>query len=383
MSLLRDLLLIIVLLFALSCNSQDDEVMPVPAIETDATRYIFARDGESSVDVDQQSDLSLMLASIIDYTQESYTGQIIEARDFRAAFENINNSGASIFGFESTAALEENVFSIDLNDDYFGDLFEQAAIASKSGDQAAEFVPGLIARESTGNNILVNNLGQDFAQFIEKGVMGSVFIHQILNVHLTDAFVGDTINNIDLVVGNNYTALEHNWDIAFGYFSAPGDLSSNWPNDRASELQYWSFYSNLLDPLLGSNDRIMDAFREGRNAIVNGSLNGKNRNRAVLYDELELLSAATSIHYINESSRYLSEGSQGDLLYSLSAAYMFARALNIIPQRKIPSAMLHNILNVDFGLGGNFWSVTPEGLDAAKEKLVAAYPSLEGVQDEL
>lgn len=383
MSLIRDLLLTSIILLTFSCNNGDDDSMVDPSIETDVSSYVFARNGVSSVDIKEQIELAQILESIIEYTQVSYTGEIVEARLFRAAFENSDNNGTSLIGFDSDASLEENLFSTDLSDDYFGDLFEQAAIASKSGNQAAEFTPGLAVRESIESNIIVNNLGQELAQFIEKGVMGSVFLHQMLNVHLTDPFVGDTIDNVILVDDNEYTALEHNWDIAFGYFSAPGDFRSNWPNSRAGELQYWSAYSNLLDPLLGSNDRIMDAFRNGRNAIVNGDLNLKNSNRDILYTELELLSAAATIHYINEATRYLDQNFQGDLLYSLSAAYMFARSLSMNPQKEIPAAQLHNILNVDLGNGGNFWSVTQEGLEAAKEKLVLIYPSLEDVQDDL
>jgi len=166
--------------------------------------------------------------------------------------------------------------SPDLLDDYFGDLFEQAAIASKAGDQAADRVPGLIMRASTGNEILVNNLGQAFAPFIEKGIMGSVFLHQILGVHLSDPFVGDTINNLDLIEGENFTALEHNWDIAFGFFQAPGDFGSDFPAARTDELRYWSAYAHLLDPELGNSSKIMDAFRNGRNAIINNDLETKN-----------------------------------------------------------------------------------------------------------
>ena len=238
-------------------------------------------------------------------------------------------------------------------------------------------------RASTGNEILVNNLGQAFAPFIEKGIMGSVFLHQILGVHLSDPFVGDTINNLDLIEGENFTALEHNWDIAFGFFQAPGDFGSDFPAARTDELRYWSAYAHLLDPELGNSSKIMDAFRNGRNAIINNDLETKNNSRAILYNELEILSAAVSIHYINQSIDFMAENQQGDLLYALSNAYMFARALNINPKVRIPNSQLHNILNVDFGIGGNFWTVTIEGLEKAKEKLVTVYPSLDSIQDEL
>jgi len=369
------------LLLVLSCNKNEDQEIPI--LETDASSFIFAREGVSSVDIAAQVELADMLEMLVQYSQRGDEGEIVETYDFRSAFENRGNNGNGLFDFESSARLEDLVEAQDLNYDYFGDHFEQAAIASKAGNQAAEYMPGLILRESTGSEILVNNLGQAFTPFIEKGIMGSVFLHQILNIHLTDGFVGDTTNNVATPLGENYTELEHNWDKAFGFFQAPGDFGSNWPDSRVEELRYWSAYANLLDPILGSSDRIMDAFRNGRSAIVNNDLESKNTNRAILYDELEILAAATTIYYINQSMIYLEAGQQGDLLYSLSNAYMFARSLNMNPKVRIPNAEFLNILNVDFGIGGNFWTVTAEGLETAKEKLVTVYPRLKDIQDEL
>jgi len=127
----------------------------------------------------------------------------------------------------------------------------------------------------------------------------------------------------------------------------------------------------------------MNAFREGRDAIVNNDLAAKNESRDILYTELELLTAAISIHYINQTLSFLAEEQQGDVLHNLSNAYMFARALFMNPRIQIPTSQLHNILNVDFGIGGDFWAVTTEGLETAKGRFVEAYPSLEGIQDEL
>ena len=368
-------------LLSLSCSKDDDQAIPI--IATDASSYIFAKDGVSSVNVSSQNELADMLEAIGLYSQLANTGEVVEAFGFRGIFENKGGNGSGLLDFESAVRLEDLLSEPDLGDDYFGDLFEQAAISSKAGDRAANRTPGLITRESTGTDILVNNLGQEFTVFIEKGIMGSIFLHQILNVHLTESFVGDSVANVNVVADENYTLLEHNWDIAFGFFQAPGDFGSNFPANRSDELRYWSGYANLLDPVLGSSDRIMDAYRDGRNAIVENDFVTKNNSRDILYTEFELLAAATSIHYINQSINFLANDQQGDLLHSLSNAYMFTRALNMNPRVGIPFAQFHNILNVDFGLGGNFWLATNEGLLTAKSKLVQAYPSLEEVQDEL
>ena len=44
---------------------------------------------------------------------------------------------------------------------------------------------------------------------------------------------------------------------------------------------------------------------------------------------------------------------------------------------------IEEIQEVDFGADGSFWNVTPAGLNEAKATLVAAYPNLDPVQDDL
>jgi len=376
-------LAILFLALAAFMSCKDDDNTPEPILEDDSSSYIFNRDNASTVDFSGQTDRCKQLAEIKDYLLTGDAGGIIEAITLREAFRNEGENGGGLFSFGSTKQLEDKLFGPDLDTDYYGDLFEQAAIASKSESPASNGQAGLIARETAGTNILVNDNGQEFTQFIEKGLMGSVFLHQIYNTYLTDERTGDDVNNITTEEGENYTALEHHWDEAFGYFTAPGDFRSNWLEERENEVKFWSNYSNIVDPVLGISDRIMNAYRDGREAIVVNDLTTKNESRDILYTELELLAAASTIHYINLSQGHLNAGNTGELLHTLSEAYMFARALTYSPRRIISLSELHNIQNVDFGLGGNFWTVNGEGLTEAKRKLVENYPSFEAVQDEL
>lgn len=366
-----------------SCKDDDQSGMdPIDMIDN-VDNYEFFRENETSVSFSGQSERANMLASIKNYLKTGDNGEIVEATTLKQAFENNGDNGGGLFDFTSTKQLKDKTFQPDVDDDYFGDLFEQAAIASKVGTPASQGQPGLIERESKGTNVLVNNKGHEFTQFIEKGLMGSVFLNQIYNTYLADARTGDDVDNETIVEGKNYTALEHHWDEAFGYFTAPGDFGSDWPEAREDEATFWANYSNTVDPLLGSNDKIMNAFRQGRAAIVAKDNAAKNANRNILYKELELVAAGTAIHYINQSITAINQGNTGDLFHVLSEAYMFTRALTFSPQRTITLSQIHNIHNVDFGIGGDFWMVSAEGLNNAKNTIAAAYPSLEAVKDEL
>ncbi len=379
---LKTTFILLVLLFSFSCKDDEQDMDKEPLVDDVAT-YTFARNGETSVSFSGQTERANMLCAMKDYLLTGDAGEVIEATTLRGALENRDDNGGGLFDFTSTKQLENKLFGPDIDEDYFGDLFEQAAIASKSGNNAENGQPGLIVRESKGTTILVNNYGQEFTQFIEKGLMGSVFLNQIYNVYLTDERTGDLVDNETIEEGKNYTELEHHWDEAFGYFTAPGDFGSNWEEAREEELKFWSNYSNIVDPSTGISDKIMNAFRNGREAIVANDLNTKNNSRDILYTEIEILTAATIIHYINQSLVHLNAGNTGDFLHTLSEAYMFARSLTFNPKKIIIPSDLHNIQNVDFGNGGNFWTASAEGLNNAKQKLVTTYPILESVKDEL
>ena len=317
-------------------------------------------------------------------------GEVISEQALLDAYENVGDNGGGLFSFTSDRQLKNKTFQPDLDDQLFENLFAQAATASVAGSQgttASNGTAGLITREDKGSTILVDGNGREFTQFIEKGLMGAVFYHQIFNVYLTDARTGDDVENVELREGKNYTDMEHHWDEAFGYWSPPVDFTSPWPEERGDEVRFWTNYSNVVDNVLngklGTNKLIMDAFIAGRAAIVNQDFTTKNEQRSILYDKLELVAAATSIHYINLSLKFLNEGKTGETFHVLSEAWAFTNALRYNPNRKLDLAVIEEIMETDFGADGNFWNVTAEGLNAAKNKIVAAYAELDEVKDVL
>jgi len=225
-----------------------------------------------------------------------------------------------------------------------------------AGQVAANGVAGLITRESNGATVLVDKNGREFTQLIEKGLMGSVFYNQIYNTYFSDARTGDEVENTILREGSNYNDMEHHWDEAFGYWNPPLDFTSNWPSERASEDRFWSHYSNTVDPSLGTNALIMDAFKEGRAAIVNNDLATKNAKRIAIAAHLELVAAATAVHYLNESLTALNSGDIGDAFHVMSEVWAFTNALKYNPDRKLPLAAIEEIMNQDLGAAGNFWN---------------------------
>lgn len=358
---------------------------------TAPTTYVFERNGQSTVFFQGQTDRLNMLAEIKSKVLAvGDAGGLIDEQVLLNAFENQGENGGGLFSFTSDRQLKDKTFQPDLDERFFETLFAEAAQASLAGSQgvqAANGTAGLITRENSGKTILVDEHGREYTQLIEKGLMGAVFLNQIFNVYLTEARTGDAVENVLLREGTNYTDMEHHWDEAFGYFHPPLDFTSPWPEDRRSELRFWSNYSNVVDNvqngLLGTNKAIMDAFITGRTAIVNQDVETKNAQRAILYEQLEWVAAATAVHYINSSLKFLDEGKIGETFHVLSEAWAFTRALRYSPQRQIDLADITEMLETHLGAEGNFWNVSAAGLNQAKDLLVTAYPILDPIKNEL
>lgn len=354
-------------------------------IETPAT-YAFTRDGASTVSYGGQTDRLNQLAEIKAYLQQGDAGGVLSEQVLLDMFANAGGDGGGHFSFSSTKQLRDKTFQPDLDSRLFEDLFVAAAAASRAGADgatAANGTAGLLVRENSGNTILVNEKGHEFTQFVEKGLMGAVFHNQVYNTYLTDARIGAGVENVALREGTNYTDMEHHWDEAFGYFGAPVDFASGWPAARKGEARFWANYANTSDEELGLNGRIMEAYIAGRAAVVNNDRAEIDAQADALYELHELTAAATAVHYINDTLGYLNEGKVGEAFHTLSEAWAFTNALRYTPRRALSLDAIDTILTVDFGAGGNFWEATPAGLNQAKATIVAAFPELAPVQDQL
>ena len=358
-------------------------------IETPST-YEFTRNGESTVSFPGQTDRLDQLEEIKAYLKTGDSGSVLSEQALLDMFENTGGNGGGNFTFTSDRQLKSKTFAPDLDDRLFETMFTEAAeasIAGNNGTVASNGIAGLITRENSGTTVLVNANGREFTQLIEKGLMGAVLYHQIYNTYLTDDRIGSGVENVALAEGETYTIKEHHMDEAFGYWDPPLDFASNWPAERASEDRFWSHYSNTVDNVnngqLGTNSIIMNAFIEGRTAIVNNDLIALNEQRDILYGNLDLVAAAVTIHYINDTLRFLGEGQTGEAFHVLSEAWAFANALRYTPRRILTVAQIEEMMESDFGADGNFWNVTAAGLNKAKATIVGAYPALAPVQDEL
>lgn len=368
---LTSLFAIAILILFAACEDTDE---PGPATIEVPSTYEFTRNGESSVSYSGQTARLDMLTELKSYIGTANTGATLDEQKLLDMFANENDPFSDATLNESGKQLESKTFVSDV--EFFKDILASAASASAATSDAAQGQAGLIAR-GPDQNILVDEKGWEYTQLIEKGMMGATFLHQIYNVYLTDSKIGNDVENEELSEGKNYTAMEHHWDEAFGYWGV------NTAFDSDGETRFWGKYTYGRESYLGSAAKLKDAFLKGRTAIVNKDYTERDAQRDVIYEEFELIAAATAIHYLNESITDLNNNEQGNLFHHASEGYGFIMALKYSPYKQITSAQIETILTEDLGTDGDFWTITVEGLNNAKATLVAAYPSLKDIADDL
>jgi hypothetical protein len=213
--------------------------------------------------------------------------------------------------------------------EWFGEL-DALAVARAHGD---------IPLDPQGNpiaEVYVTEDGQDLKQLTQKFLLGAVAFSQGTDDYLDEGLASDNLD--PKKDGANYTALEHAWDEAFGYFGATRDYAdytdeeiagnggrSDYANgchdtnadgaiDLTSEMNF-GHATNAAKRDLGSHaDAPTDmtgaayaAFWQGRRLIADaeGELDATQLAelegyRTVIVENWEAAIAATAVHYIND-----------------------------------------------------------------------------------
>jgi len=345
-----------------SCDKDDDNNDPQsdnnPGYNVPATYSFVDSDGNNTVSYSGQEDRLNQLAEITTLMKTGNTpGTTVDAQVLKDMFANVNGDGNGNFSFVSTKQLKDKC----------ANQFSDAAAIQ------ADFESWMDKLELI-SSYLVDENGFEPVQIIEKGLMGAVFYHQITGYYLTDEKIGDGVDNstpVDPENGKYYTAMEHHWDEAFGYFTT----ATNFPEEGTD--RFWGKYSNTVDPHLGSNQKIMDAYLTGRAAISNGDMATKEEMRDIVIEELEFVVAGTAIHYLNGGRENFTN--DAIRVHQLSEAYAFLNDLRYNPNSKASPQQINAMLA---DLGDNFYDITIAQINGVRDELSAIY-QLDAVKEVL
>jgi len=338
------------------------------SLSSDSTFIIPSTYNFENVSYGGQTDRLKMLLALTSYVKTSHYGDKLDETILNNMFANENYTWS---GYDFTEQPTKDLKSKTEEDARAEIVALFSDMAANSGDLnsvASDGVAGLVPRGS--GHILVDSKGKEYAQLIDKGLMGSCFYYQATSKYLTDDKIGDVVDNETVKEGRG-TDKEHHFDEAFGYFGVPIDFPTN-----IDGLMFWGKYCNKRDELLGTN-LIMDEFLKGRAAISAKAKEGQDSAVAEIKRLWEKVAAGNAIHYLNDGLANLAD--DGQRLHFLTEAYAFIRALQYNSFGNIDASDVQDILTA---LGDNFWTVTEEEIEYARD-LLAAKAGLESVKTDL
>ncbi len=341
-----------------SCTYASGE--PIPSYTIPTTYSFVNSSNQNTVDYPGQLDRLEQIRQIISKMDQA-TSSVINAQDLKDMFSNVNGNGNGNFSFASTRQLKDKCFSLDqsLIESWMDSLAENSTHFSQS---ASNGQAGTLMVE--GSLHLFSSKGVEYAEKIEKALMGAVQMYQALNVYFGSSKMDvDNSSAVDPANGLYYTIMEHSWDEAFGYFG----VQSNFPQVVPQDL--WGEYCNNQNSW-GSNAAIMNNFLKGRAAISNKVLADRDGAIVEIRNAWEKISAYQAMDYLNEA--IVNIGNTGLFFHALTEANGFVTNLKYAPEetRNVTQSELSAILNK---FGTNYWNLTLANLQAIKADLDAKY----------
>ena len=229
-----------------------------------------------------------------------------------------------------------------LGGEFFG--WERGLDNDPTPEEFVDYLFGQLAAEATNgdthfglNKAYVDAHGIDYKQMIQKFLLGAVAFSQGTNDYLQTDWSATNVNESDDPANPaNYSAAEHNWDEAFGYFGAARDYGTAYTDDQLADgvrfdsnsdtqidlRSEWSFGASVncakRDKGSANNTNptnltkeAFDAFIIGRQILNNAAADLGNPLSAAQLAALdaqitiaaqtwEKCIAATAIHYIND-----------------------------------------------------------------------------------
>jgi len=352
-----------ILSLAFSCDKKNPEPNPIPTYNIPSTYNFEDANGNSTVDYSGQTDRLNQLREMVAYMKTGTTSSI-SAQQLKDMFANTNDNGNGHFTFTASGKqLKNKCFSLDV--ELFEKYMDSIEIASIDFAQVAS--NGQSGTLSSGTSTyLFTKTGMEPLQFIEKGLMGAIFMHQALNVYFSDSkMTVDNTTIVDAENGKYYTTLEHHWDEAFGYFGVSNDFPSTLPTD------FWGKYCNNQNTLLNSNEIMMNNFLKGRAAIRAKITSDISTSITLIQNTWEEISANQAIKYLGDAATYFGNDN-AKYLHALSEAYAFAWNLRYTPTSTRNLTQIEHTAIMEL-FGDNFWNLSLIDINTIKTALEAKY----------
>lgn len=328
--------------------------------------------GESTVDFSGQTARTNMLSELDAYMRTA-TSTTISAAKMQNMFEHknspfedadLNSATTKIISAKTAQSFSAALADVE-RQRFIGYFEELARVSALNGQEAEQGKAGML-----GGKRLVDEKGFEYNQFVQKGLIGALMLDQISNIYL--GADKQSADNTTAVEGKNYTALEHNWDEAYGYLTSNEMYPKADPSDATKYLEkFLGNYVRQVGPAVGGDPQaIYMAFLKGRAAIVNEDYTMRDEQLNYIRKELEEAIATISISYLNKAMGATDNASK---FHSLSEAVGFIYSLRYAHAAKINIATSDNLVNKLTTKQDGFWSLTNADLEEVRNQIATTF----------
>lgn len=187
--------------------------------------------------------------------------------------------------------------------------------------------------------------------------MGGFITYQEVTIMSNIASYDNTTNV------NGETAMEHAWDMAFGYWGVPIDFPTN-----KTGAKFWGSYTTQVDSGYKANKILMDAFLKGRAAISNKDNATVTAQAAIILQVFDKLNAAGALQEVQETKEAISDNITRNS--RMSEMYGFIYSIKYNPKRSLSDTQYNTLLGM---FPANFYDLTLTQLNAMRDAFAAPY----------
>ncbi len=380
-----------------SCDNDDNK----PSVEAPAT-YSFMRDGQSTVSFSGQTARIQMATELIGEMKDFDNATLITAlemfrnetanggdanpfasAELNASTKSVRSKTAASRDFFSTNVTEATAIKQDFENWITAQINE---VFPNENTAAAAGTAGQIADGSSTRYISAKGL--EYNQAVNKGLIGALMLDQMLNNYLGTAVLNEASNRADndagtVASGKTYTTMEHKWDEAYGYLFGTSVNPTNPVSEIGNEDAFLNKYLGRVEgdsDFAGIAQKVFDAFKLGRAAIVARDYTVRDEQAVVLRDLLSQVIAIRAVYYLQQGKNGLSQNppAYGQAFHDLSEGFGFVYSLRFTrnPQTGasyFTKSEVDGFINSLVGNGNGFWDLTSATLDQISNSIAAKF----------
>lgn len=230
-----------------------------------------------------------------------------------------------------------------------------SAIATASKSVSATAMEGKAGKLGT---YLVDEKGIEWAQIIQKGLIGAFQLDYINNVLLSDKSL--SADNSTLVAGKNYTQLEQNWDEVYGILTLNpvygGKATATSSGESFLGSYIWEYNKEGFA-------KIHPALLKGRAAIANNDYATLKAQATILRTAMEKAIANAALGYLGKWKTGTTDAARA---HAIGEGMGFIYSLRYAKLNNGDAAFSDGVLNnLIYSVPNGFWGLTNARIDAA------------------